>query len=119
MIHLTNFLKLADVSTNCLYSAMENEARISTMDGFVQGRFQVLVSTDLVARGINVKAVLVAVNYDLPHVPPDGKLCAVMYERRTSRATHFGSPGLAVNLINPEEEYLIKQIPYGIRKIRI
>lgn len=107
------------MSADHINSDIDNEARISTMDGFLQGRKKVLVSTDLLARGINVKAVLVVINYNLPHVPPDGKLCAVMYDRRTSRATHYGSLGVAVSLIDKNEEYLLKQIPHDIREIRV
>jgi ATP-dependent RNA helicase RhlE len=67
------------------------------MAGFRDGRFRILVATDIAARGIDVSHIANVINYDLPHVPED-------YLHRIGRTARAGAEGQAVSFITPEDK---------------
>lgn len=71
-------------------------ARTKALDDFKQGRVQVLVATDIAARGIDIDLLPLVVNYDLPNVSED-------YVHRIGRTARAGASGQAISLVSPEE----------------
>jgi ATP-dependent RNA helicase RhlE len=70
--------------------------RSAALAGFEAGRFQVLVATDVAARGIHVDDVAHVVNYDLPAIPED-------FIHRVGRTGRAGNLGLATSLVSGAE----------------
>jgi ATP-dependent RNA helicase RhlE len=77
--------------------------RTDALSGFKQGRFRVLVATDIVARGIDIEALSHVVNFDVPNTPDD-------YIHRVGRTARAELTGDAYTLVAPEEEVGIKAI---------
>jgi ATP-dependent RNA helicase RhlE len=77
--------------------------RQKALDGFKQGRYRVLVATDVVARGIDIDGISHVVNYDLPNSPED-------YVHRIGRTARAGASGTAVSLLAPEEHEALREI---------
>lgn len=78
------------------------EQRNQALLDFKEGRQRVLISTNLMARGIDIDQVTVVVNYDLP-VDRTG-IDKETYLHRIGRTGRFGKDGLAINLISTQEE---------------
>ena len=70
--------------------------RKMALDGFKDGRYRVLVATDIAARGIDVADIGHVVNFDLPHVPED-------YVHRVGRTARAAASGKASAFCSPEE----------------
>jgi ATP-dependent RNA helicase RhlE len=70
---------------------------------FKSGAVRVLVATDVAARGLDIDALPVVVNYELPHTPHD-------YVHRIGRTGRAGAAGEAISLVAPEEEDYLKQV---------
>jgi len=81
-------------------------ARTRALSQFKDGTLQVLVATDIAARGIDIEHLPNVVNYELPHVSED-------YVHRIGRTGRAGSSGQAVSLVNIDEVKLLK----GIEKL--
>ncbi len=70
--------------------------RIGALNGFEEGKFQVLVATDVASRGIHVNNVAHVINYDLPQIPED-------FIHRVGRTGRMGSSGRASTLVSGAE----------------
>ena len=70
--------------------------RIGALNGFEEGKFQVLVATDVASRGIHVDNVAHVINYDLPQIPED-------FIHRVGRTGRMGSAGCASTLVSGAE----------------
>ena len=70
--------------------------RSGALSGFEQGKFQVLVATDVASRGIHVSNVAHVINYDLPQIPED-------FIHRVGRTGRMGSAGRASTLVSGAE----------------
>lgn len=81
-------------------------ARTKALTKFKDGSLQVLVATDIAARGIDIEDLPNVVNYELPHVSED-------YVHRIGRTGRAGASGQAVSLVNVDEVKLLK----GIEKL--
>jgi ATP-dependent RNA helicase RhlE len=77
--------------------------RKEALEGFKQHRYQVLVATDIAARGIDVKDIGLVVNYDLPEQSED-------YVHRIGRTGRAGKTGRAVSFATPDQKYDIVAI---------
>jgi ATP-dependent RNA helicase RhlE len=78
-------------------------ARTRALDDFKQGRIQVLVATDIAARGLDIEDMPHVVNYELPHVPED-------YVHRIGRTGRAGRTGEAVSLVSRDERDRLRAI---------
>jgi ATP-dependent RNA helicase RhlE len=78
-------------------------ARNRALDDFKQGRVQVLVATDIAARGLDIAQLPLVVNYDLPAVAED-------YVHRVGRTGRAGRVGRAISLVAPEDRALLRAI---------
>ena len=67
------------------------------------GASRVLITTDMLARGIDVQQVAVVINYDLPQNKE-------MYMHRIGRSGRFGRKGIAINLVTKQEISLLRDI---------
>ncbi|MGH7354683.1 MAG: DEAD/DEAH box helicase [Candidatus Rokuibacteriota bacterium] len=77
--------------------------RREALDGFREGRYRVLVATDIAARGIDVPDIAHIVNFDLPHTPED-------YIHRIGRTARAEASGTASSFASPEEHDQLRQI---------
>lgn len=78
-------------------------ARTEALARFKSGKTRVLVATDLAARGIDIQALPLVINYELPRSPKD-------YIHRIGRTGRAGMQGQAIFLITPEEQHHFKVI---------
>ncbi|GJQ70603.1 putative nucleic acid binding protein [Trypoxylus dichotomus] len=75
------------------------EQRINVLDRFRNGTEKVLITTNVLSRGIDVEQVTIVVNFDLP-VDVDGKADCETYLHRIGRTGRFGKHGIAINLVD-------------------
>lgn len=92
-----------------LHADVPKVARARVMGEFRSGSARVLVTSDLVARGIDVQHVNIVINYDLP----DDVEC---YLHRIGRGGRFGRKGLAINFVAPRDVPMLRRIEqhYGV-----
>jgi ATP-dependent RNA helicase RhlE len=93
---LTTFLQSARVMVARLHSSRSQEQRLKALQDFKDGKVQVLVATDIVARGIDIDGVTQVVNYDFPVNPED-------YIHRIGRTGRAEAQGEAISFV-PEED---------------
>lgn len=108
---ITNFLKLAGVKVAKLHSSRSQEQREQALQDFKEGKIQVLVATDIVARGIDIDGVSHVINYDFPVNPED----YVHRIGRTGRAEALGEaisfvPKQDLNLLNILELFIAQRL---------
>ncbi len=92
--HVAEKLYRAKVFATPFHGDLSQGARTQVLDEFKADRWQVVVTTDLAARGIDIAQLPVVVNYDLPR-------SAVDYIHRIGRTGRAGESGLAVTLVTP------------------
>jgi ATP-dependent RNA helicase RhlE len=90
-------------TASAIHGGKAQNARNKALSGFKDGRIQVLVATDIAARGLDISALSKVVNFDLPQVPED-------YVHRIGRTGRAGKDGLAVSLVTTEDKKLLKNI---------
>jgi superfamily II DNA/RNA helicase len=81
----------------------QQKDREAHLQDFRTGATRVLISTDILARGIDVQQVAVVINYDLP----DSK---EMYMHRIGRSGRFGRKGIAINFVTQNDIKMIRDI---------
>ena len=86
-----------------IHGDMDVEERRRRMTDFRKGVIRVLISTDLLARGIDIQQVSLVINYELP-------IQRENYIHRIGRSGRFGRKGVSINLLLPEETKLMKDI---------
>ena len=107
---LAKQLAAAGIPSEALHGNKAQNARTRTLESFKRGRLQVLVATDIAARGIDVDQLPMVVNFELPHVPED-------YVHRIGRTGRAGSSGGAVSLVDPvAEEKQLRAIEKVIKR---
>jgi len=106
---LFEFLTRHGVNCERIHGNRSQAQRTQALDGFKNGRVQVLVATDIVARGIDVEELSHVVNFDVPHVPED-------YIHRVGRTARAEATGDALTFVSPEEENDLRAIERAIGK---
>lgn len=91
------------IDAYAIHSKKSQEARTEALSLFKSGKIKVLVATDLMARGIDIKFLPYVINYELPRSPKD-------YVHRIGRTGRAESSGEAISLVCPEEEHHFKVI---------
>jgi len=89
--------------TAALHGGLIQEQRDRVMNRFRDGAIQVLVATDVAARGLDIEQVSHVVNYDVPSDPE-------AYLHRIGRTGRAGRKGVAVTLVEPREQRLLRNI---------
>ena len=100
---LTRVLRSLHIDARAMHSDLEQSERDQVMLDFRNGKVEVLVATDVVARGIDVTDVPLVINYDVPHDPED-------YVHRIGRTARAENSGEAMTLVSPEDKYYWKRI---------
>jgi ATP-dependent RNA helicase DDX19/DBP5 len=97
-------------AVSVLHSGLSTEERDSVMEDFMDQRTRVLITTNVLARGVNVPAVKVVINFDLPviHPGPNGGVFQPdpeSYVHRICRTGRFGRRGIAISFCETEEDF--------------
>jgi ATP-dependent RNA helicase RhlE len=95
--------------TDAIHGDKTQAARMDALAAFKEGKLQVLVATDVAARGLDIDDLPLVVNYELPHVPED-------YIHRIGRTGRAGASGEAISLVAPEEERYLADIEKLLKK---
>jgi len=96
-------LKTENHSVAVLHSNRTQQERIDALEGFKDGRYEVMVATDIAARGIDIAGVSHVINYDVPQHPED-------YVHRIGRTGRAQSIGDAFTIMTAEELPHVKDI---------
>jgi len=94
---LADFLTRNGLPCERIHGNRSQAQRTAALAGFKEGRFRVLVATDIAARGIDVEALSHVINFDVPHVPED-------YIHRVGRTARAELTGDAFTFVSQEEE---------------
>jgi ATP-dependent RNA helicase RhlE len=89
-------LRANNHSVAVLHANRSQNQRIEALEGFKSGKYEIMVATDIAARGIDVAAVSHVVNFDIPQHPED-------YEHRIGRTGRANQAGDAFTLVTPED----------------
>lgn len=100
---LTKNLQDRNYTVACTHGSLESEERKKILEDFRNGTVRILISTDLLARGIDVQHVSVVINYDLP-------INLECYLHRIGRSGRFGRKGVAINFVCQTEAQRLKDI---------
>ena len=87
----------------CLHGDLEQIARDENLLLFANGSAQILVATDLAARGLDIKDVEMVINYELPHT-------IEIYTHRIGRTGRMGKEGKAISFVTPSEEGFLHEL---------
>jgi ATP-dependent RNA helicase RhlE len=100
---LVTVLKREGIAAHAIHGDKAQSHRQRTLDAFRTGAADVLVATDIAARGIDVDGIRMVVNYDVPADPE-------VYVHRVGRTARAGAHGLALTLLSPDEWLLMADI---------
>ncbi|XP_072330078.1 eukaryotic initiation factor 4A-II isoform X4 [Scyliorhinus torazame] len=100
---LTEKMHARDFTVSALHGDMDQKERDVIMREFRSGSSRVLITTDLLARGIDVQQVSLVINYDLPTNREN-------YIHRIGRGGRFGRKGVAINFVTEEDKRILRDI---------
>ncbi|GMT34962.1 hypothetical protein PFISCL1PPCAC_26259, partial [Pristionchus fissidentatus] len=100
---LTDQMTKKQHTVSCLHGDMEQGERDQIMREFRSGSSRVLITTDLLARGIDVQQVSLVINYDLPSNREN-------YIHRIGRSGRFGRKGVAINFVTEQDKRQLQDI---------
>jgi translation initiation factor 4A len=100
---LTTEMQKRKFTVSAMHGDMEQKERDVIMKEFRSGSSRVLITTDLLARGIDVQSVSLVINYDLPSNREN-------YIHRIGRSGRFGRKGVAINFVTEEDKRILKDI---------
>lgn len=100
---LTESMKARDFTVSAMHGEMDQSQRDLIMKEFRSGSSRVLITTDLLSRGIDVQQVSLVINFDLPTNREN-------YIHRIGRSGRFGRKGVAINFITPGDVKYMKDI---------
>ncbi len=106
---LAEFLVKNGISAERIHGNRSQQQRIAALEGFKNGKFRVLVATDIAARGIDVEELGHVVNFDVPPAPED-------YIHRVGRTGRAEATGDAFTFIAPDEEDDLRRIEKMVGK---
>ncbi len=106
---LSRNLSKAGITSDSIHGDKKQGARTRSLKQFKDGRLQVLVATDIAARGIDIQQLPRVVNFDLPHVAED-------YVHRIGRTGRAGEAGIALSLVSADEVAQLQKIEKLIKK---
>ena len=102
-------LKLMKLNVGEMHSDLEQAQRETVMHEFKAGRINILVATDIVARGIDIDDIRLVINFDVPHDSED-------YVHRIGRTARANNDGVALTFINEKEQSNFKSIENFLEK---
>src|SRR3712207_9113379 len=93
-----------------MHSDLDQAQRDDIMFKFKSGQLDVLVATDIVARGIDIDDISMVINYDVPHDAED-------YVHRIGRTARADRDGIAITLISDNDMFYFQQIRSEERRV--
>ena len=102
-------LRQEGFKADTMHGNLSQAQRNRVLQGFRLGRLSILVATDVVGRGIDVRGVTHVINFDLPEDPEH-------YVHRIGRTGRMGSDGAAFSLVCPEQAKMLDQIERAITR---
>ena len=113
---ISNFLRRNNFKTVCLHGDMDQSLRIKSLDRFRHQLAEILIASDVAARGIDIKGLSHVFNYDVPNNPED-------YIHRIGRTGRAGKKGKAYTIFDESDDKNIllieKLIKAKVKKIDI
>ncbi len=100
---LTRQLRQAHLNVAQIHSDLDQKERDEVMLGFRAGKIDILVATDIVARGIDIDDITRVINYDVPYEAED-------YVHRIGRTARAGSQGRAITMVSTMDQFRFGQI---------
>ena len=97
------------LSAGEMHSDLDQAQRNHVMHEFKNERVDILVATDIVARGIDIDDITLVINYDVPYDAED-------YVHRIGRTARAGDSGMAITFVSPEEQYRFSLIEKFLQK---
>ena len=88
-----------------IHGGLSTEDRNNIMSEFKTGKTRILISTDLLSRGIDIQQISLVINYELPDISQMSS-----YIHRIGRSGRFGRKGTAINIVHVKETYKINTI---------
>lgn len=108
-LEITNLLEHNGFRAAALNGDMPQQVREQTLDRLRSAHLDILVATDVAARGLDVERISLVINYDIP-------LDAESYVHRIGRTGRAGRAGRAILFVEPRERYLLKNIERLMKK---
>ena len=106
---LTHALRNKGIDARQMHSDLDQKDREAVMLDFRNGKVQVLVATDIVARGIDVDDIPLVINYDVPHDAED-------YVHRIGRTARAENNGTAITLVSYQDKRFFQRIERFLHK---
>lgn len=103
---LAEKLDKAGISSSAIHGNKSQGARTKALAGFKSGKVEVLVATDIAARGLDIPLLPHVINYELPNIPED-------YVHRIGRTGRAGASGEAISIVSVDENEYVR----GIEKL--
>lgn len=100
---LMRFLKAGGIKAVGIHGGRTQGQRRDALERFKDGSYPVMVATDVAARGLDIPAIELVINFDLPQTPED-------YIHRIGRTARAGAEGEAISYVTPDEERHWKMI---------
>ena len=105
----TRRLKRAGFSAEAIHSDRSQTQRKRALDNFSKGKTDILIATDVLARGIDVSEVNYVINFDLPNQPED-------YIHRIGRTGRAGETGFSISFVSPDQQEWLSDIEKLIKR---
>ena len=106
---LTHALRIRNIDARPMHSDLDQKERETVMLDFRNGKVQVLVATDIVARGIDVDDIPLVINYDVPRDAED-------YVHRIGRTARAENNGTAITLVSDQDKRFFQKIERFLHK---
>jgi superfamily II DNA/RNA helicase len=106
---ITRSLKQMHINCDQMHSDLSQQERDEVMYRFKAGQTDVLVATDIVARGIDIDDIRIVINYDVPHDAED-------YVHRIGRTARADRDGEAITFVSEADIYRFQQIEHFLGK---
>jgi len=106
---LSEMLLKKGFNVSVLHGDRSQDQRMRALERFRRGKSQIMVATDIAARGIDIEDISHVINYDVPHTPDD-------YVHRIGRTARASATGEALTLVDVDEELLIRDIEAKLKQ---
>ena len=103
VVDLYHVMKSSGFPVCCIHSDMDKQDRQSAYQEFKSGKYRVLISSNVTARGIDIQQVSTVINFDLPK-------CVDTYLHRIGRSGRWGRKGVGINFITNYDTDKMKEI---------
>lgn len=106
---LLHYLQREQVPADAIHGDKSQRERIQALEAFKQGSINVLIGTDVAARGIDIDQLPMVINYEMPTTPED-------YVHRIGRTGRAGAKGEAISLVASDEKRMLAEIEKLIKR---